>query len=68
MLLRTPIPGNVSETLAAHRPAAPVDAWMRRTLDTLLAPADATQWPSPHRGKLWLMTAKGKTLDIVEYQ
>lgn len=61
-VLRTAIPTEVVEALRPYRPPAPVDAWMRHTLATLLAPADATRWPPPYRGRLWLMYVRSHWL------
>ncbi|MEO5764440.1 MAG: nucleotidyltransferase family protein [Casimicrobiaceae bacterium] len=61
-VLRTAIPADVVQALREHRPPRPVDAWMRRTLTTLLAPADARRWPPPHRGLVWLMYVRSHWL------
>jgi len=55
-------PDDVLRELERYRPAAPVDAWMKRTLATLLTPADPADWPPAHRGLLWLMYARSHWL------
>ena len=61
-LLRTPVPRDVLESIAADAPPWPVDRWMRRTLATLLAPVDARDWPRRHGALLWLMYARSHWL------
>ena len=61
-VLRAAVPADVLRELERHRPPRPVDAWMTRTLATLLTPADPAHWPPAHRGLLWLMYVRSHWL------
>jgi hypothetical protein len=46
----------------AFAPPAPVAAWMRRMLRTVLSPVDPEPWPPRHRTKLWLLYVRSHWL------
>jgi len=61
-VLATPVPGEVLEETSSFGPPAPVAAWMRKTLATVLAPVDPEPWPPPHAVKLWLLYVRSHWL------
>lgn len=61
-VVRTAIPEQVRQQAQAFAPSYPIDAWMKRTLDTVLSPVDPERWPPPHRGRLWLLYARSHWL------
>jgi hypothetical protein len=61
-VLATPVPGEVLEATTPFGPPAPVAAWMRKTLATVLAPVDPEPWPPRHAVKLWLLYVRSHWL------
>lgn len=61
-VLATPVPGEILEATSSFGPPAPVAAWMRRTLATVLAPVDPEPWPPQHAVKLWLLYVRSHWL------
>jgi hypothetical protein len=61
-VLATPIPGSAMADTEAFAPPAPVAAWMRRMLRTVLSPVDPEPWPPRHCTKLWLLYVRSHWL------
>ena len=61
-VLCTPIPVQASREALRFKAAGPVDAWMTRTLESVLTPADPEPWPPEHRGRLWLLYVRSHWL------
>jgi len=61
-VLATPVPSEVLDETSRFGPPAPVAAWMRKTLATVLAPVDPEPWPPRHAGKLWLLYVRSHWL------
>jgi len=61
-VLQTPIPHSTRTEMGAFRPAGPADAWMRRTLRSVLTPVDPEPWPPEHRFVRWLLFVRSHWL------
>lgn len=61
-VLATPVPGEVLKETSSFGPPAPIAAWMRKTLATVLAPVDPEPWPARHRTELWLLYVRSHWL------
>jgi hypothetical protein len=61
-VLATPVPGELMKDTSAFGPPAPIAAWMRKTLATVLSPVDPEPWPARHRTKLWLLYVRSHWL------
>ena len=61
-VIATPVPVDVLKATSAWGPPAPVAAWMRKTLATVLAPVDPEPWPPRHAVKLWLLYVRSHWL------
>ncbi len=48
-VLRTHVPADTLEQVREWGPPAPLDAWMKATMRTLLMPIDPSVWPPPYR-------------------
>jgi len=61
-VLRTPIPAQATREVKRFKATGLVDAWMTRTLESVLTPADPEQWPPAYRGRLWLLYVRSHWL------
>jgi hypothetical protein len=61
-VLRTPIPAEASRDVLGFKSVGPVNAWMTRTLESVLTPADPERWPPAYRARLWLLYVRSHWL------
>jgi Uncharacterised nucleotidyltransferase len=61
-VIATPVPVEVLDETSSYGPPAPVAAWMRETLATVLSPVDPEPWPPRHAVKLWLLYVRSHWL------